>query len=74
MCLTAKNIGLQEETSTSPNHRERPLIGKRDEVPQKRDRWTEKGREDAVFYEKGDKSLIDVENVETTGKRCCHPS
>ena len=28
MCLTAKNIGLQEENTTSPNRRERPLIRK----------------------------------------------
>ena len=25
-----------------------------------------------MFYEKEDKSLIDVENVETTGEKCCH--
>ena len=24
------------------------------------------------FVKKEDKSLIDVENVETTGERCCH--
>ena len=26
------------------------------------------------FIKKEDKSLIDVENVETTGERCCHLS
>ena len=26
------------------------------------------------FMKKEDKSLIDVENVETTGERCCHLS
>ena len=31
-------------------------------------------RERPVFYEKEDKSLLDVENVETTGERCCHLS
>ena len=36
------------------------------------DRKRERGREDAVFYEKEDTSLIDVENVETTGETCCH--
>ena len=39
--------------------------------------WTEREREkgeDAVFSEKEDKSLIDVENVETTGEKCCHLS
>ena len=28
--------------------------------------------EDAVLHEKGDNSLIDVENIETTDERCCH--
>ena len=35
---------------------------------EKRDTWTEterKGRDGAVLYEKEDKILIDVENVET---------
>ena len=27
-----------------------------------------------VFYEKEDKSTLDVDNVETTGERCCHLS
>ena len=26
------------------------------------------------FMKKEDKSLLDVENVETTGERCCHLS
>ena len=36
----------------------------------------ERGREDAVLYENGGKNLIliDVQNVETTGERCCHLS
>ena len=56
MCLTAKNFGLQEETSTSPNRRERPLIRKTGRGTTERDIWTErerKGWEDAVLYEKG---------------------
>ena len=36
------------------------------------DRQREIGREDAVLMKKEDKSRIDVENVETTGERCCH--
>ena len=37
------------------------------------DRKREKeGWEMQCFMEKDDKSLIDVENVETTGERCCH--
>ena len=56
--IIANNFGLQEKTSTSPNRRVRPLIRKTGWVSQKekRDRWTEterKGREGAVFYEKG---------------------
>ena len=34
------------------------------------------GKEGGVqcFMKKEDKSLIDLENVETTGERCCHLS
>ena len=39
-----------------------------------RKREKEKAREDAVLYDKVDKSLIDVENVVTTGERYCHLS
>ena len=39
------------------------------------DRKKEGGREDAVlFFKKEDKSLIHVENGETTGEICCHLS
>ena len=56
MCLTAKNFGLQEETSTSPNlQEERPLIrktgwGTRERERYKMDRNRENyiGREDAM--------------------------
>ena len=62
MCLTDNNFGLQKKPSTSPNSRERPLIRKTG--------WgtTERKREGecAVFYEKEDESMLDVENVETT--------
>ena len=57
-----------------PNHKEWPLIRQTGwgTTTGERERETygqnerEQGREDAVFYEKEDKSLIDVENVETT--------
>ena len=54
MCLTANNFGLQEEHINISKPRERPLM---DGVPQK-ERETdgtkerERGREDAVLYEK----------------------
>ena len=82
MCLTAKNFGLQEEniniskpqgkTTNEENgigyHRKR-----------ERGRWTERERKREggrmqCFMKKQNKSLIDVENVETTGERCCHLS
>ena len=56
MCLTAKNFGLQEETSTSANRRERPLIRKTGwgTTERERDLWTERERKgDAVLCEKG---------------------
>ena len=34
----------------------------------------ERGMEDAVLYEKGGYSLIDVEHFETKEGRCCHLS
>ena len=37
-------------------------------MDRKRVKEGERGMEDAVLYEKDDKSLIDVENVETTGE------
>ena len=40
----------------------------------KRKREKEGGRMCTVFYEKEDKSMLDVETVETTGERCCHLS
>ena len=57
MCLAAKNFGLQEETSTSPNRRERPLIRKTGWGTTEREtdgqKERERGREDGVLYEKG---------------------
>ena len=76
-----RTLDCKKKASTSPNRRERPLIRKTGwgtTESRKRERHNgqkerEKG-EDAVFYEKEDKSLIDVENVETTGEKCCHLS
>ena len=57
-----KTLDCKKKTSTSPNSRERPLIRKTG--------WgtTESARKRVctVFYEKDDKSMLDVENVETT--------
>ena len=81
MFLTAKNFGLQEETLHRQTAGKDHELGKRDGVPQKekRDRGTEREREKEggkmqCFMKNEDKSLIDVENVETTGERCCHLS
>ena len=76
MCPTVNNFGLQE-TSTSPNHRERPLIRKTGWGTTEREtdgQKEKKGGRMQCFMKKEDKSLIDVENVETTGERCCHLS
>ena len=75
-------LDCKKKISTSSNRRERPLIMKTGcgttEIERERQmdikREKEGGIEDAVFYENEDKSLIDVENVETTGERCCHLS
>ena len=62
-----RTCGLQEETSTSPNRRERPLIRKIGwgTTERDRDRWTERERKRECFMKKEDKSLIYLENVET---------
>ena len=51
--VTAKNFGLQEENINISNRRERPLIRKTGWGITERDRCTERGRQDAVIYEKG---------------------
>ena len=89
-CLDAVMIGVKlqttldckKKTSTSPNRRERPLIRKTGWVSQKerRDRETggqkqrEMGGRVQCFMKQEEKSLIDIENVETTGERSCHLS
>ena len=82
MCLTAKNFGLQEENiNISANRKERPLIRETGwgTTERERERQMDRKREKGggrmqCFMKKEDKSLIDVENVETTGERCCHLS
>ena len=77
MCLTAKNFDCKKKTSTSPNRRERPLIRKTGwgTTERERDIWTEREKRGMQCYmKKEDNSLIDVENVETTGERCRHLS
>ena len=67
-------MDCKKKTSTSPNRREIPLIGETgwSTTKRKREAYGQKereiGREDAVLYEKEDKSLIDVENVELQAK------
>ena len=77
MCLTAKNFGLQEENINISKQQEKTL-GKRDGVPQKeRERDMDRKRHKwgmQCYMKKEDNSLIDVENVETTGERCRHLS
>ena len=80
MCLTANNLGLKEENIniSKPLIRkmESPLIRKTGWVPQK-ERETD-GQKEGVrmqcFMKLEDTSLIDVENVDTSGERCCHLS
>ena len=59
----------------------RPLITKTGcgAAERETDRWNrkrdlKKGGRMQCFMKKKDKSLIDVEYVETTGERCCHLS
>ena len=54
-------------------------LGKRDGVPQKKketdgQKERERGGRMQCFMKKEDKSLIDVEHVDTIGERCCHLS
>ena len=71
-------IDCKKKTSTSPNHKERPLNRKTGcgttERERERDRWTERERKRECVMKHVHKSLIDVENVETTGEMCCHLS
>ena len=42
-------------------------------LQEERKRWEEGGRMQC-FMKKDDKSMLDVEHVETAGGRCCHLS
>ena len=57
MCLTEKTLDCKKKTSTSPNRRERPLIRKTGWGTTEREtdgqQERERGKEDAVLYEKG---------------------
>ena len=52
-CLPAKNVGLQEENINISKQQERPLIRKTGWGTRERVKERERGREDAVLYEKG---------------------
>ena len=73
-------LDCKKKTSTSPNRREIPLIRntgwgttEKEERQMGRKREKEVGRMQC-FLKKEDKSLTEVEHVETTGERCCHLS
>ena len=68
----------KKKTSTSPNRRERPLIRKTGggTTESERETYGQKEKENGMqcYMKKEDNSLIDVENVETTGEKCRHLS
>ena len=69
-----KNFGLQEENiNISKQQGKTTNYEKGMGYHRKRKREKEGGRMQC-FMKKKDKSLLDVENVETTGVRCCHLS
>ena len=75
-----RTLDCRKKISTSPNRRERPLIRKTGWDTTERERETygqkerEKGGRMQCYMKKEDNSLIDVDNVETTGERCRHLS
>ena len=68
MCLTAKNFGLQEENINISNPQGNTTGWGTTEIERQMDikRENEGGREEAVLHKTDDKSLIHVENAETT--------
>ena len=66
-----RTLNCKKKTLASPNSRERPLIRKTGKRARGRKR---EGGCSVRFMKMEDKSLLDVENVETTGERCCHLS
>ena len=73
--LLQRTLDCKKKTLTYPNRGERSLIRKTGWGTTERVRWTgrERKREGgcSALWKKEDKSLIDAENVETTGERCC---
>ena len=73
MCLTAINFGLQEESINISKPQGK--IRKTGCGATERERHVQKkGGRMQCFMKKEDTILIDVENVETTGERCCRLS
>ena len=79
MCLPAKNFELQGENIniniSKPQGKTTNYENGMGYHRKRRETDGQKEREkEAVlcFMKKEDKSLTDVENVETTGERCCH--
>ena len=72
-----RTLVCKTKTSTSLNRREIQLIRKTGWGTIERERHMDRKRKGwrmQCFMKKEDESLIDVENVETTGERCCHLS
>ena len=65
MCLTAKNVGLQEE-NINISKQQGKTTNYENGMGYHRKRKKEGGRMQC-FMKKKDKSLLDVENVESTG-------
>ena len=79
MCLTGKNFGLQEENTNISKPQRKTTNVETGWGTTERERQMDRKREKEGggmqrFMKREDKSLIDVENVETTGERCCHLS
>ena len=72
MCLTAKNFGLQQE-NINISKPQGKTTNKENGMGYHRKREKDGGRTQC-FMKKEDNSLIDLENVETTGETCCHLS
>ena len=76
--FNAKNIGWQEENINISKQQGKTTnyekgMGYHRKRKRERGRKREGGRMQC-FMKKKDKSLLDVENVETTGVRCCRLS
>ena len=75
MCLTAKNFFSKPQGKTTNYENGMGYHRKRErQIQMDRKREKEGSGRMQCFMKKEDKSLIDVENVVTTGERCCHLS